>query len=84
MKNFKWYALGVIFLSAVWGYFTDLSKGNFYGFIYKIFFAASFTLAIYFSIVRAQKKYIKAQENAEVKDKGKNNKKQNNKKSSKK
>ncbi|GAA0725425.1 hypothetical protein GCM10008905_20740 [Clostridium malenominatum] len=84
MKNFKWYTLGAVVIAGIWGYFSDLSKGNFYGFIAKIFFIFAFMMATYFSMARARKKADKAKETIEISNKEKNNKKQNNKKSSKK
>lgn len=59
MKNVILTTLASMGIAAVWGYFSDLSKGNVAGFISKIFFVSAFILATQLSIYRAKKKYRK-------------------------
>ncbi|WP_027625291.1 hypothetical protein [Clostridium lundense] len=75
MKNVILITLASMGVAAIWGYFTDLSKGNIAGFISKIFFVSAFMFAMQFSAYRAKKKYRKNTNNtSNIKTSNKNKK----------
>lgn len=80
MKNVILITLASMGVAGIWGYFTDLSRGNVAGFISKIFFVSAFIFAMQFSTYRAKKKYRKNANNTNNIKTNTKNKKANKKK----
>ncbi|KAJ50605.1 hypothetical protein BD780_002705 [Clostridium tetanomorphum] len=75
MKNIILSTLAAMGVAAIWGYFTDLSKGNVSGFIARIFFVAAFIFALQLSMYRGRKKNKEKNNSNKVGNNGGKNKK---------